>query len=50
MLRYLCEDGFANATVAKILAAPAYGTDCPCCLGARIWLAIFFGFGVGWLL
>lgn len=47
MLKYLCEDGHANQFVAKILAAPAIGTDCSCCLGARIWFALIAGAVVG---
>jgi len=49
-VKYLCEDGFANKWVAMVLAVPAIGTDCTCCLGARIWAALFIGGIVGWLL
>jgi hypothetical protein len=47
MLKFLCEDGHANETLAKILAAPALGTDCSCCLGTRIWAALIIGVVVG---
>lgn len=50
MPKFLCEDGHANETVARILAAPAAGTDCSCCLGARIWAALIVGLVVGVLL
>ena len=49
MLKYLCEDGFANVRLAKVLAWPAEGVDCPCCLGTRIWLALIVGLIVGYL-
>jgi hypothetical protein len=47
MLKYLCEDGFANVFVAKILALPTMGTDCMCCLGTRIWAALLVGVAIG---
>ena len=47
MLKFLCEDGFANPTVAKILALPTYGTDCTCCLGVRIIVAGLVGVLIG---
>lgn len=50
MLKYLCEDGFANKWVAMFLAAPTIGTECSCCLGARIWAALILGGVVGFIL
>ncbi|MFO0201694.1 MAG: hypothetical protein ACK528_01035 [Alphaproteobacteria bacterium] len=50
MLKYLCEDGFANRWVAMFLAIPAIGTECTCCLGARSWAAVGVGAFVGWML
>ena len=47
MLKYLCEDGFANNTLAKVLALPTYGTECTCCLGVRIILAACVGVLIG---
>lgn len=26
----------------------AYGTDCPCCLGFRMWVALALGFAIGY--
>lgn len=48
MPKFLCEDGHANETVARILAAPTLGSDeCMCCVGARIWVALIVGFLLG---
>lgn len=47
MLKYLCEDGYANPKIARLFALPTYGTDCTCCLGARIVLALCVGVLIG---
>lgn len=46
-MKYLCEDGFANVRISRLLALATIGADCECCLGARIWLALFVGIAIG---
>ena len=48
-LRNPCDDDANMHGIARVLAFPTKGTECTCCLGARIWLALVIGFVAGFL-
>lgn len=43
-----CDDDANFPTIAKILHFPAMGTECFCCVGARIYLAFLVGLLTGY--